>query len=257
MARRVRLRSRNGTQAPASPFDPVGGDPLPGQLERERQGSVNRLALAGFDRGEFRGPPDFSAACHQLLSRLDAFLGSISGQWRTNDVAKLTVLVLWRYNHLDPFEAWQPTFENVKVSGLSFHRSKGLEADYTILLDVSEGDYGVPSRVEDDELLNLFIPRPETYPYAEERRLFYVALTRASRGTFLLSNARQPSRFIRELCEVSENGIGFETLDGEALHQCPECLVGQMVERESRTGRVFLGCNQFPECRHTSRVQRR
>lgn len=47
-------------------------------------------------------------------------------------------------------------------------------------------EYGVPSRIEDDELRNLVMPQPETFEYAEERRLFYVALTRASRGVFLL-----------------------------------------------------------------------
>jgi DNA helicase-4 len=102
-------------------------------------------------------------------------------------------------------------------------------------------------------LLNLVIPRPETHPYAEERRLFYVALTRASRGVFLLANARQPSHYIKELAEVAGDDIRFETLDGKALHQCPSCLVGQMVERRTRTGRIFLGCNQYPDCRHTSR----
>ena len=64
-------------------------------------------------------------------------------------------MVLWRYNQLDPFKGAKPGFENIEVSGLSFHRAKGLEADYSILLDVSEGDYGVPSQIEDDELLNL------------------------------------------------------------------------------------------------------
>ncbi|WP_287181033.1 hypothetical protein [Mesorhizobium sp.] len=49
---------------------------------------------------------------------------------------------------------------------------------------VSEGDYGVLSRIEDDELLNLVIPQPETFAYAEERRLFCVALTRASLGVY-------------------------------------------------------------------------
>lgn len=71
---------------------------------------------------------------------------------------------------------------------------KGAEADDTILLDVREGDYGVPSQIEDDELLNLVIPRPEMFEYVEERRLFYIALTRASRGVFLLTNSRKPSR---------------------------------------------------------------
>src|SRR3546814_1172567 len=124
---------------------------------------------------------------------LDTFLEGIAGQWRQQEGHKLKVLVLWRYNLLDPFVGQIPRFSNIEVTGLSVHRSKGLEADYTVLLDVSEGDYGVPSRIEDDELLNLVIPQPETYAYAEERRLFYVALTRASRGTFILCNRRKPS----------------------------------------------------------------
>lgn len=201
--------------------------------------------------------PSFETACHALLTRLDAFLENISEQWRTEPGQKLKVLVLWRYNHLDPFKARQPDYANIEVSGLSFHRAKGLEADYTILLDVSEGDYGVPSRIEDDELLNLVIPRPETYSYAEERRLFYVALTRASRGTFLLANDRKPSRYIRELCEIASENVRFETVDGEELDQCPSCLVGQMVERRGPNGSVFLGCNQYPICRHTKQSTER
>ncbi len=165
--------------------------------------------------------PSFPAACFQLLERLDIFLEGIADQWRQVEGQRLKVLVLWRYNLLDPFGGQMPYFSNIEVMGLSFHRSKGLEADYTILLDVSEGDYGVPSRIEDDELLNLVIPRPETYAYAEERRLFYVALTRASRGTFILCNRRKPSRYIRELREIAGDDVRFETLDGNELDQCP------------------------------------
>ena len=159
-----------------------------------------------------------------------------------------------RVYKLDPFGGQAPSFSSIDVAGLSFHRSKGLEADYTILLDVSEGDYGVPSRIEDDELLNLVIPRPETFDYAEERRLFYVALTRASRGTFILCNGRKPSRYIRELCEIAGDDVRFETVDGRELDQCPRCLVGQMVERRGRNDTVFHGCTQFPECRNTRQV---
>ncbi|MDX0979890.1 helicase [Sinorhizobium medicae] len=143
----------------------------------------------------------------------------------------------------------------MEVAGLSFHRAKGLEADYTILLDVSEGDYGVPSRIEDDELLNLVMPRPETFDYAEERRLFYVALTRARRGVFLLTNSREPSRYIRELSEIAGENLRFETVDGDGLVQCPVCRVGYLVERTGRNNSRFFGCNQFPECDHTERLR--
>lgn len=197
------------------------------------------------------GTPNFRQACHRLLERLDGFLGSIAKQWRITPGARLKVLVLWRYNLLDPFKGVRLSYENIEVSGLSFHRAKGLEADYAVLLDVSEGDYGVPSRIEDDELLNLVIPRPETFAYAEERRLFYVALTRASRGVYLLTNRRQPSRYIRELCEIAGDEIRFETIDGALLTQCPVCLVGQMVTKRNRDGEEFSGCNRFPECRNS------
>lgn len=196
--------------------------------------------------------PDFGKACHQLLRRLDTFLGGISAQWRSDSREKLKVMVLWRYNQLDPFRGAPPKFGHVEVSGLSFHRAKGLEADYTILLDVSEGDYGVPSRIEDDELLNLVMPRPETFEFAEERRLFYVALTRASRGVFVLTNSREPSRYIRELSDIAGDDLRFESIDGDPLHQCPKCRVGQLVERIGRESSRFLGCNQYPECDHTA-----
>ncbi|WP_311043840.1 UvrD-helicase domain-containing protein [Rhizobium binae] len=203
------------------------------------------------------GKPDFADSCLRLLKRLDIFLGSISGQWRSDGHQKLKVMVLWRYNQLDPFKGSPPKFEYIEVPGLSFHRAKGLEADYTVLLDISEGDYGVPSRIEDDELLNLVMPRPETFELAEERRLFYVALTRASRGVFLLTNSREPSRYIRELSEIAGESLRFETIDGERLNQCPACRVGQLIERNGRNNSRFLGCNQYPGCDHTQAIDRR
>lgn len=199
-----------------------------------------------------RGKVDYGPACRQVLERLDGFLGGIAEQWRTNAKPKLKALVLWRYNYLDPFEGRIPKFEHLEVEAFSFHRAKGLEADYTILIDVSEGDYGVPSRIEDDELLHLVIPEPETFPYAEERRLFYVALTRASRGVFLLTNADQPSRYIDELADIAGKEIRFEGVDGQALPSCPKCSAGYLVERRSKKRATFLGCSRYPECKHTS-----
>jgi DNA helicase-4 len=198
-----------------------------------------------------RGKVDYGPACRQLLERLDGFLGGIAEQWRTDAKPRLKALVLWRYNYLDPFVGRIPKFEHLEVEALSFHRAKGLEADYTILIDVSEGDYGVPSRIEDDELLHLVIPEPETFPYAEERRLFYVALTRASRGVFLLTNADQQSRYIDELADIAGKEIRFEGVDGQPLRSCPKCSAGYLVERRSKKRASFMGCSRYPECKHT------
>lgn len=196
----------------------------------------------------------FQEACLTLLERLDGILGGRTAEWQTPEKRKLKVLVLWRYSSLDPFKGQEPRFEHITVAGLTFHRSKGLEADYTILLDVSEGNYGVPSRIEDDELLNLVIPRPEAYAYAEERRLFYVALTRASRGTYLLSNARQPSPYIRELVEIAGEDVRFETLEGRAIDICRRCLIGAIAERRQSHGTLVRICTGASACGHVEPV---
>lgn len=98
------------------------------------------------------------------------------------------------------------------------------------------------------------MPQPETFEYAEEQRLFYVALTRASRGVFLLMNGRQPSRYSHELASIAVGNFRLETIDGEALSQCPTCHVGHLVERKSKTEDRFMGCTQYSDCSHTAQM---
>jgi len=199
------------------------------------------------------GGPNFEAACRRLLARLDHALGEIASQWRQQPSDKLQVIVLWRYNHTNPFGARSPRFANIDVKPLSFHRAKGLEADYVVMLDISEGDYGVPSDIEDDELLELVLPRSEQFTYAEERRLFYVALTRARRGVYMLTNSRAPSHFVHELRGIAGSEMRFETIDGQELIPCPACVEGQLVERRRRDdGKAFWGCSRYPSCDYTT-----
>ena len=66
-----------------------------------------------------------------------------------------------------------------KIEFLTVHKSKGLEADYVILLQCNKDIYGFPSLVSDDPVLNHVLTKSDQFPYGEERRLFYVAITRA------------------------------------------------------------------------------
>ena len=81
------------------------------------------------------------------------------------------------------------------------HGAKGREADYAIVLDLNDGRWGFPSKVEDDPLLERMLPPVSggAYPYAEERRLLYVAMTRARNGAYLVADPVQPSTFVTEL----------------------------------------------------------
>ena len=85
-----------------------------------------------------------------------------------------------------------------KIEFLTVHKSKGLEADYVIILQCNKDTYGFPSLVSDEPVLNYVLTKSDQYPYGEERRLFYVAITRAKVKTYILYDRRFPSVFVDE-----------------------------------------------------------
>lgn len=85
-----------------------------------------------------------------------------------------------------------------KIEFLTVHKSKGLEADYVILLQCNKDTYGFPSLVSDDPVLNYVLTKSDQFLYGEERRLFYVAITRAKKKTLVLYDKRFPSVFVDE-----------------------------------------------------------
>jgi len=88
--------------------------------------------------------------------------------------------------------------EKVTISFETVHGSKGLEADYVIISGLIEGVF--PSHRPPEYWVDMFLPREErNIPYADERRLFYVALTRAKHAVALLTPRRRASRFASEL----------------------------------------------------------
>lgn len=118
----------------------------------------------------------------------------------------------------------------VKIAGrelffLSVHSSKGLEADHVILVNCNQGAYGFPSLIEDDPILDFVLSKSESYPFAEERRLFYVAMTRAKKRMYVLYDKQRPSPFISEFMLHLEVGS----------YICPKCLEGKIVSIKDGT----------------------
>lgn len=85
-----------------------------------------------------------------------------------------------------------------KIEFLTVHKSKGLEADYVILLQCNKDTYGFPSLMSDDPVLDYVLTQSDQFPFGEERRLFYVAITRAKIKTLVLYNKHHPSVFVNE-----------------------------------------------------------
>ena len=85
-----------------------------------------------------------------------------------------------------------------KIEFLTVHKSKGLEADYVIILQCNKDIYGFPSQVSDDPVLDIVLTKSDKFPFGEERRLFYVAITRAKIRTIVMYDKRYPSVFVDE-----------------------------------------------------------
>ena len=166
-----------------------------------------------------------------------------------------TVLLLGRYNHLRPqnLSSLVRQYPNLQFTYKSVHGSKGLEADYVVVLGLCSAKYGFPTEIADDPLLDLVLATPETHPNAEERRLLYVAITRARRHTFLLAEGGPPSSFVTELT----GGSYVITVFGRPPERdvsCPLCVEGRLIRRENkRRSSVFYGCSNFPYCEHRQR----
>lgn len=92
-----------------------------------------------------------------------------------------------------------PQFPNLNIEFLTVHSSKGLGADEVILLNVNSGTYGFPTNKKTDSILKTVESIDVSYPYAEERRLFYVALTRTKNHVFILYSKNSGSPFVKEL----------------------------------------------------------
>lgn len=128
---------------------------------------------------------------------------------------------------------------------ITAHSTKGLQADYVVVLNGADGKFDFPSQVQDDRVMQLLMRKSENFPFAEERRLFYVAMTRAKKRTYFVSRQDKPSVFIREIAPYCPQPPRSE----QAL-LCPNCQVGRIVQRESK-GQIFYGCTLYPHCDQT------
>ena len=100
---------------------------------------------------------------------------------------------------------------DVNIEYRTVHQSKGLECDNVILINLKNWRAGFPNKMVDDPVLNFVKRNGDSFSYAEERRLFYVALTRTKNNVYLLAPYFKSSVFIQEL----ENDVNVELLNLE------------------------------------------
>ena len=164
---------------------------------------------------------------------------------RNRGRSRANILVLARYRSRSHLMMGLRAPAPGQLEFSTIHAAKGRESDYVILLDLSDGRYGFPCMVENDPLMELVLlpAHGQPFPHAEERRLFYVVLTRAVRSAYLIADSRNPSPFVRELLTTSPEVENR----GEPAPPCPECPRGSLVPSMSGES---LRCSNSPRCGH-------
>ena len=162
-----------------------------------------------------------------------------------------TVLLLARYNHVfDDVELNDSALTDSGRIGLrrsTVHAAKGLEADHVVILNVGAGTYGFPSEIADDRVLRLVTQGSDDFPNAEERRLFYVALTRTKGRAYILVPANKPSGFVQELLR-EEYADAIEVFGEKSeRYRCPLCH-GMTIRQKSGAHGTFWACIHYARC---------
>lgn len=119
------------------------------------------------------------------------------------------------------------TYGGRKMNFMTVHQSKGLECDYIILLNCNGGTIGFPSQISDSPVLKYVLSEPDAYAFSEERRVFYVGITRAKKHTWVLYDINNPSPFVKEfvlsLDPQLKPGAGIPESE-----RCPKCHCGRI-----------------------------
>ena len=125
-----------------------------------------------------------------------------------NKVAENKILILGRNN----FDIEKYNYNvNKNIKYMTIHKSKGLEEEAVIIINLKDDILGIPNKIKDNKIIKYVNKYKNEYPYDEERRLFYVAMTRTKGNLYLLVDKNNPSIFVKEIVRKHKNHIEYLT----------------------------------------------
>ena len=144
-------------------------------------------------------------------------------------------------------------YPKLDITFMTVHSSKGLGYDNVIVINGRNETYGFPSKIENDPVLSLVIKEDLSIEYAEERRLFYVAMTRTKNRVFFIAPKQNPSEFLLEIKRDYKNvelkGEWNEDPDKTPYTKksCPMCGYPMQFRYKAAYGLRLYICTNEPE----------
>lgn len=143
-------------------------------------------------------------------------------------------------------------YPDLDITFMTAHSSKGLGYDDVIIVNGKNETYGFPSKIEDDPVLSFVIKGDRSIDYAEERRLFYVAMTRTKNRVFCIAPEQNPSEFLLELKRDYKNVVLHGSWNEDEPRQtarklCPMCGYPMQLKYKKAYGLKLYICTNEPE----------
>ncbi|MBU2868949.1 UvrD-helicase domain-containing protein [Pacificibacter marinus] len=188
---------------------------------------------------------------HDEDVKLKAVLNDLNVKAK-NANKRSSVLLLGRYRHSAPegMRRLSSSYPDLDINFKTIHASKGLEADHVVLLQVFSGRIGFPSEIVDDPLLTMVSPEAEPFEHAEERRVMYVAMTRARKSLTIMGTSARQSSFVKELIDDDAYELTSEVGGDAEVHTCGECQ-GSIFSVPKKKGGAFFRCEHTELCGNT------
>ena len=196
-----------------------------------------------------------------LAAKVEKIIGDILAEYGDNG----SILLIGRYNYdmykllntglfeeLPGGAIRSKRYPRAKLSFMTAHSSKGLGYDNVVLINMFEGKFGFPCQIEDDPIIKLVTYEDNSMPFAEERRLFYVAMTRTKNRVYIAAPKNRPSRFLVELIKdfniPSTEEINMQVVDLFNL-RCPVCGFPLKYEFNKNYGlNLWICTNEVEVC---------
>lgn len=143
-------------------------------------------------------------------------------------------------------------YQALYLNFMTVHRSKGLGFDNVIIINARNDVYGFPSKIQDDPVMKYVVKDDHSIDYAEERRLFYVALTRTKNRVYIVTPKEHPSEFVVELIHDYKNvqvrgEIDLDTKIVKEEKKCPICGFPLQLRYKKAYGLKLWICSNEPE----------
>lgn len=143
-------------------------------------------------------------------------------------------------------------YPKLDITFMTVHSSKGLGYDDVIVINGRNETYGFPAKIEDDPVLKLVTKEDKSIEYAEERRLFYVAMTRTKNRVYFIAPEQNPSEFLLEIKNDYKNVVLRGNWDEEYKRpfyrrSCPICGYPLQFKYKNAYGLRLYICTNEPE----------